>query len=104
MFGDSQPEFAVTNEVGGVYSSSEYWIDASARLALNLGLPCAEPKIIALCRNKWKQRECFQNRLLSIPLFRGISFLIEIDQAIADLDLPLVVKSTQGSGSMGVRL
>src|ERR1700674_3263778 len=32
-------KFASSNQVAGIYSSSEYWIEASARLALRLGLP-----------------------------------------------------------------
>src|SRR5579864_7921913 len=64
---------AASSPVAGIYSSSEYWIEASARLALRLGLPGANPASIAVCRNKRKQRECFKDQLLPTPLFRCIT-------------------------------
>jgi argininosuccinate lyase len=97
-------KFASSNQVMGIYSSSEYWIEASARLALRLGLPGADPESIAICRNKRKQRECFKNWRLPTPLFRCITSEDQLEQVIKALSLPLVIKPIQGSGSVGVKL
>jgi S-sulfo-L-cysteine synthase (3-phospho-L-serine-dependent) len=97
-------KFAAANQVAGIYSSSEYWIEAAARLALRLGLPGASPESIAICRNKSKQRECFQNRSLPVPQFTCITSEDQLAPVIGTLPLPLVVKPTQGSGSVGVKL
>ena len=97
-------DFAANNPVVGVYSSSEYWIEASARLALRLGLPGADPESIAICRNKRKQREHFKNRLLPTPRFECITSEDQLEPAIKTLSLPVVVKPIQGSGSVGVKL
>jgi len=97
-------EFASTHQVVGIYSSSEYWIEASARLALRLGLPGANPESIAICRNKRKQRQCFRNCHLPIPLFHCVTSEHQLEQAINTLSFPLVVKPVQGSGSVGVKL
>jgi biotin carboxylase len=97
-------KFAAANQVAGIYSSSEYWIEAAARLALRLGLPGASPESIAICRNKRKQRECFQNRSLPVPQFRCITSEDQLATIIGALPFPLVVKPTQGSGSVGVKL
>ena len=97
-------KFAADNQVAGIYSSSEYWIEASARLALRLGLPGAPPESIAICRNKRKQRECFKDRFLPVPQFRCITSEDQLDPIVRTLPLPVVVKPTQGSGSVGVKL
>ncbi|HET9364615.1 MAG TPA: GntG family PLP-dependent aldolase [Candidatus Angelobacter sp.] len=97
-------KFAAENHVAGIYSSSEYGIETSARLALQLGLPGAAPESIAICRNKRKQRECFNDRGLPVPHFKCITSDDELDSIINTFSLPVVVKPTQGSGSVGVKL
>lgn len=97
-------KFARSNPVLGIYSSSEYWIEASARLALKLGLPGAAPEAVSICRNKRKQRNYFKTCSLPTPLFRCITSLSEVNQALVELSFPIVVKPTEGSGSIGVRL
>lgn len=96
--------FAGEHQVAGIYSSSEYWIEASARLALGLGLPGPAPESIAICRNKRRQRECFRAHSLPVPHFRCVTSEAELDPVIRSFSFPVVVKPTQGSGSVGVKL
>lgn len=96
--------FAVDHRVAGIYSSSEYWIETSARIALRLGLPGPAPESIAICRNKRRQRECFSAHGLPVPHFRCVTSEGELDPIIRSFSFPVVVKPTQGSGSVGVKL
>jgi argininosuccinate lyase len=96
--------FAAGHPVAGVCSSSEYWIEASARLALRLALPGADPESIALCRNKRRQRDCFTSRRLPSPWFVSITHEDELERRFHEMPLPWVVKPVEGSGSAGVKL
>ena len=96
--------FAELNSVAGIYSSSEYWIEAAARLAKLLGLPGANPDAVALARNKWRQRERLEERSLPVPGFCRLTSTQYVELAVDCFSFPVIVKPTQGSGSVGVRL
>jgi biotin carboxylase len=95
---------AKEREVAGVFSSSEYFIEAAARIASALGLPGASANALGNCRNKWRQRRSMQQAGLHSPAFRLATSPKEAMWAAESIGLPVIVKPTVGTGSVGVRL
>jgi biotin carboxylase len=90
--------------IAGILSSSDYFVESAARLAAEHSLPGEDPSAIATCRNKAAQRQRLQEAGLRTPQFACVHSVQEAMAALEKLGLPLVVKPTVGSGSVGVRL
>jgi biotin carboxylase len=90
--------------IAGIFSSSDYFIESGARLAAQHHLPGEDPSAIAACRNKAVQRQRLQKAGLRTPQFACVHSVQEAIAAVEKLGLPVVVKPTTGSGSVGVRL
>ncbi|RUW47191.1 ATP-grasp domain-containing protein [Mesorhizobium sp. M1A.F.Ca.ET.072.01.1.1] len=90
--------------LAGVYSSSDYFVEAASRVATAMGLPAANPDAIATCRNKWTQAAELQRQSITIPETRLASSVMDVENILAQATLPVVVKPVSGSGSSGVRL
>ncbi|MER9470659.1 lyase family protein [Mesorhizobium sp. M0482] len=88
----------------GIYSSSDYFVEAASRVATAMGLPAPNPEAIATCRNKWKQAAALQRQSIAIPETRLATSVREVENILAQATLPVVVKPVSGSGSSGVRL
>jgi biotin carboxylase len=91
-------------KIAGVYSSSEYYIEAAARIAELLRLPGESHAIVAGCRNKHTQRESLRRAEVFVPKFRRAQSHEEAMSALDEIPLPVIVKPTFGTGSVGVRL
>ncbi len=92
------------SRIAGIFSSSEYFVQIAARLAAERGLPAANAAAIDACRNKHHQRCAFEAAGLLTPMFvLATSPAMAVDAA-RRVGLPVVVKPTHGSGSVGVRL
>lgn len=90
--------------VKGVTTSSEYFAVAAATAAAALGLPGPDPAALARCRNKDLQRLALRAAGLPVPAFRAAATADDAVAAAVEVGLPVVVKPTTGSGSVGVRL
>jgi biotin carboxylase len=90
--------------LAGIFSSSEYFIEAAAMFAAKYGLPGANPEAVRACRNKWVQRQRLQSAGLLTPKFECVTSVGEARVALTKIPPPVVVKPTMGSGSVGVRL
>ncbi|MER9618753.1 lyase family protein [Mesorhizobium sp. M0207] len=90
--------------LAGIYSSSDYFVEAASRAATTIGLPAANPEAIATCRNKWKQAAELQRQSITIPETRLATSVRDVENILAQATLPVVVKPVSGSGSSGVRL
>lgn len=88
----------------GIYSSSEYFVEAASSAATAIGLPTANPEAIATCRNKWKQAAELQRQSIAIPETGLATSVRDVENILAQAPLPVVVKPVSGSGSSGVRL
>lgn len=97
-------QVALRAEVAGIYSSSEYFIEAAAELARRFGLNGPDLIAIPTCRNKWRQRVCLKNAGIRVPVFARVTSVQEAVDALEVIPPPVVLKPTQGSGSVGVRL
>jgi biotin carboxylase len=90
--------------VAGVFSSSEYFIETAATLAAGCGLPGADPAALRNCRNKWLQRQRLREGGFNTPEFERVTSCGEAVRALQRIPLPVVVKPTLGTGSVGVKL
>jgi biotin carboxylase len=91
-------------KVCGIYSSSEYFIETAALLAQHYALSGPDLEAVRICRNKGLQRECLKAAEVGVPAFQRAA---SVPQAVAALDLvplPVVIKPTMGTGSIGVKL
>jgi S-sulfo-L-cysteine synthase (3-phospho-L-serine-dependent) len=92
------------SKIGGVTSSSEYFIEASAEIAQQLDVPGPAPDSIRICRDKWRQRRWLCDAAVGIPDFIRASSITEAVNAAITIGVPVVVKPVGGSGSVGVSL
>ncbi|MEV6118591.1 ATP-grasp domain-containing protein [Streptomyces sp. NPDC052109] len=90
--------------LAGVTSSSEYFVATAAAAAARLGLAAPVPDALVRCRNKDLQRAALAAAGVAVPRFRTAVEAAGAVAAAARIGLPVVVKPTTGSGSVGVRL
>jgi S-sulfo-L-cysteine synthase (3-phospho-L-serine-dependent) len=95
---------SVKAPVAGIFSTSEYYMETAAALAKDFGLPGADAGSIANCRNKWIQRQRLRQIHLRTPVFHRVCSAREACDAAEAIGLPVIVKPTLGTGSVGVRL
>jgi biotin carboxylase len=91
------------HRVVGVTSSSEYFVPVAAAAARALGLPGEDPEPLAAARCKSTQRRRFAAHGVGSPGFRPVRSAAEAVLAADQLGMPVVVKPTNRSGSLGVR-
>lgn len=94
---------AAEHRVVGVTSSSEYFVPVAAAAARALGLPGEDPEPLAAARCKSTQRHRFAAHGVGSPGFRPVRSTAEAVLAAGQLGMPVVVKPTSRSGSLGVR-
>lgn len=90
--------------IAGVYSSSEYFVEAASILAKDLDLAGASSAAISVCRDKWRQRLALRAGGVLVPKFHLVRSIGDVDACIDDVGLPCILKPTSGTGSVGVRL
>ncbi|ENO1077284.1 ATP-grasp domain-containing protein [Enterobacter asburiae] len=89
-------------EIAGIWSTSEFYIPVAAALASLFGLPALDAGCIARVRNKNFQREMLNQHTLSKVPFTEIKDKADIDAFISKHGYPVIIKPTDGSGSVGV--
>jgi len=90
-------------QVVGVTSTSEYFLETVAQVAKIMGLPGAEPRIVALCRNKFFLREKLLETRFLTPKFLKVNSLKNLALERNTPQFPVVAKPVAGSGSVGVK-
>ncbi|SQD97622.1 Biotin carboxylase [Parafrankia sp. Ea1.12] len=88
----------------GVWSSSEYYLPISARVAGMLGLPGPDAAAVSACRDKAHQRRIIAEAGLADVASVLVRTPDEAERFAEKVGLPVVVKPRAGSGSIGVRL
>ncbi len=101
-------DVARTNAVGahlvGIVTSSEYFVAVTARAAIRLGLPGADPGAVERCRDKRRQRAALAGCRIAVPAHVPASTPEAAVTAASEIGFPVVVKPADGTGSGGVRL
>jgi cysteine synthase A len=92
------------DEVGGVTTTSEFYLEAAASLADSLGLPGNPPASVRACRRKSATRRLLADAGLPQPVSVSVTSAAEVPEAVAATGLPCVVKPASDSASTGVLL
>lgn len=90
------------NNLVGIHSSSDSYVEITAWLAQELGLPGACYEAVKLCRDKYAFYQALTSLKMSVPYTRKIYSLEEAENWLSDF--PVVVKPCYGTGSKGVKL
>ncbi len=88
----------------GVFSTSDYFIETASYCAKKLNLPGTHPEIIALCRSKNLLAKTLADQGISVPESVHITSEKQLEQALRQLQFPVVVKPAEGTGSINVKL
>lgn len=91
-------------EVAGVTTTSEFYLEAAAVLAEMLGLPGNPPSAVRRCRDKSETRRALTDAGLPQPVSIPVSAAGDVAAAVARTGLPCVVKPVADSASTGVLL
>jgi argininosuccinate lyase len=92
------------DSIEGVFSSSEYFIETTAFIAKQLGLPCNNSLAINACRDKAELCNKLLANNIKTPQSQLITTLAEANTLLEKLHFPVVIKPASGSGSIGVKL
>jgi cysteine synthase A len=90
------------SRIAGVTTTSEFYLEAAARLAASLGLPGNPPDAVARCRHKPSTRAALAAAGLPQPRAVTVASGAEVAAAVAAVGLPCVVKPVADSASTGV--
>jgi cysteine synthase/biotin carboxylase len=90
------------DEVAGVTTTSEFYLEAAAALSESLGLPGNSPAATRACRHKPSTRRLLAKAGLPQPASVVVTRAADVPGAVAATGLPCVVKPTADSASTGV--
>ncbi|GHD49144.1 pyridoxal-phosphate dependent enzyme [Streptomyces mirabilis] len=90
------------DEVAGITTTSEFYLEAAASLAESLGLPGNPSASVAACRRKSATRRLLTDAGLPQPVSVPVTRAAEVPAAVAATGLPCVVKPASDSASTGV--
>ncbi|RVQ46852.1 ATP-grasp domain-containing protein [Sinorhizobium meliloti] len=97
----------LTHDIAGLTGFSD--LDESVyvtvgKLCRHFGLPGPDPKSIEQCHDKVIQRQLLAHAGVPIPDYRVATNATEVESAVAEIGLPLVIKPVMGSSSSGVQM
>jgi argininosuccinate lyase len=97
-------KFKEHNNVKGILTSSEFYVQLTSEIAQKFNLPGSNPEAVRLSRTKNEMRRALQTKGLATPLYCTVFKEDDILQKMEGMSFPLIVKPVSGSGSENVRL
>ncbi|ASP69541.1 ATP-grasp domain-containing protein [Sinorhizobium meliloti] len=96
----------LTHDIAGLtgFSGDESVYVAVGKLCRHFGLPGPDPASIEQCDDKFVQRQVLEHAGIPIPEYRVATNATEVESAVGEIGLPVVVKPAMGSGSSGVQI
>jgi S-sulfo-L-cysteine synthase (3-phospho-L-serine-dependent) len=92
-------------EIGGITTTSEFYIHTVSRLTSSLQLKGNPPETVAAARNKFTVREKLRkSKKLYQPFYFGITTEQELMWKKKEIAFPCIVKPVDDSGSNGVKV
>ncbi|MER9914998.1 acetyl-CoA carboxylase biotin carboxylase subunit family protein [Mesorhizobium sp. M0050] len=93
-----------TYAIAGITSANELVYATVGKLCRYFDLPGPNPASIERCCDKFTQRQLLAEGGVPIPAYRLAANTNEVERAVAEIGLPVVLKPAVGHGSIGVRL
>ncbi|MER9420807.1 ATP-grasp domain-containing protein, partial [Mesorhizobium sp. M0306] len=93
-----------TYDVAGITSAQESVYATAGKLCRHFDLPGPNPASIEQCCDKLIQRRLLAQAGVPVPAYRSATNGADVENAAADIGLPVVLKPAVGIGSIGVRL
>ncbi|MER9457751.1 acetyl-CoA carboxylase biotin carboxylase subunit family protein [Mesorhizobium sp. M0478] len=93
-----------TYAIAGITSANELVYATVGKLCRYFDLPGPNPASIERCCDKFTQRQLLAEGGVPIPAYRLAANANEVERAVAEIGLPVVLKPAVGHGSIGVRL
>ncbi|GEB49311.1 MULTISPECIES: pyridoxal-phosphate dependent enzyme [Streptomyces] len=94
---------AAGRTVAGTTTTSDFYLEHTARLSRALDVPGHAPRTAAACRNKALTRAALRDAGVPQPAYAVAADTADIPGAVARVGAPCVVKPADGSGSQDVR-
>ncbi|TIO28812.1 acetyl-CoA carboxylase biotin carboxylase subunit family protein [Mesorhizobium sp.] len=91
-------------DIAGITSAEESFYATIGNLCRHFDLPGPNPASIERCCDKFAQRQLLAKAGVPIPAYRVAASAADLEMAVAEIGLPVIVKPAVGSGSSGVRL
>ncbi|MFD5424222.1 pyridoxal-phosphate dependent enzyme [Streptomyces sp. NPDC127084] len=91
-------------EIAGITTTSDFYVPTVAETAEWLGLPGSSAQAMTTCRNKALQREALSKAGVRQPRHAVVRTLTDVQDAVAAVGLPCVVKPADDSASQNVLL
>ncbi|MDX8480111.1 acetyl-CoA carboxylase biotin carboxylase subunit family protein [Mesorhizobium sp. VK24D] len=93
-----------TFDIAGITSAEESFYAPAGKLSRYFDLPGPNPASVERCCDKFTQRQLLATAGVPIPACRVAASAADLERAVAEIGLPVIVKPAVGSGSSGVRL
>ncbi|EHH13544.1 hypothetical protein MEA186_03249 [Mesorhizobium amorphae CCNWGS0123] len=93
-----------TYDIAGITSARGAFYSTVGKLCRYFDLPGPDPQSVERCCDKFTQRQLLAQAGVPIPAYRLATDAAEVESFAAEIGLPVILKPTAGSGSMGVRL
>ncbi|PDY46828.1 ATP-grasp domain-containing protein [Bacillus pseudomycoides] len=91
-------------ELAGILTTSEYYLETVAKLATIYNLPGNSIESMQICRDKSLTRKCLNQNSIGQPHFKIIDGQAQLQEAITEIGLPCIIKPVDESGSNNVLL
>ena len=88
----------------GAFSALDYFMPMAAVVARAFGLPGADPRAVEAARNKVAMRAITDAAGVPTPPHRAVRTARELEAALRDIGLPVIVKPPADAAGIGVRL
>ncbi|AYD90100.1 ATP-grasp domain-containing protein [Actinomyces lilanjuaniae] len=100
---DTVLDVARAHDIHGVATvGTDMPVRTIAAVAQALGLPGVSPTTALTCTDKAVMAQAFADASLPHPAFRTVSGMAELEEAVAQIGLPCILKPLDSSGSRGV--
>lgn len=93
-----------TYNIAGITGAADSFCVVASKLCRHFGLPGPNPEAIEQCLDKYTQRQLLAASGVPIPAYRLAANAADVENSAAEIGLPVIVKPSVGSGSVGVRL
>ncbi|MDW9534445.1 ATP-grasp domain-containing protein [Sinorhizobium meliloti] len=91
-------------DIVGITCARESFYATAGRLSRHFELAGPDPLSVERCCDKFAQRQLLADAGVPVPIYRLAADATDVNDSVAQIGLPVVLKPAAGSGSTGVRL